>query len=268
MRVSRKVVRQQIVAHRNELAIGSPWSPATPGTKYCGALMPPEAVSMGMPGMETGAPGRPGIGIQQLFPHHHPLGRIRRKKRDRDPEHGDRLRYRREPLEMQLDLGWFRIAFGNHHLNTDRGEQAAFRAELVSPRWHTGEFEISRRVARRLAQHAAGGIEQRDVRSGHRNSQGRKRTRRFRLPTPRPLRVRRPISQRKAASRKPIARSRECWRIAGAAYRLSVLEVGDGSHFYPPRSVPDSWDGRCNTLLKFVLLAGLASGWSPRLCPP
>ena len=41
--------------------MGSPWSPATPGAKYCGALIPPEAVSMGSPGMEIGAPGRPGL---------------------------------------------------------------------------------------------------------------------------------------------------------------------------------------------------------------
>ena len=43
------------------VAIGSPWSPATPGAKYCGALMPLEAVSTGSPGMDTGAPGRPGL---------------------------------------------------------------------------------------------------------------------------------------------------------------------------------------------------------------
>ena len=29
--------------------------------KYCGALMPPEAVSIGKPGIEIGAPGRPGL---------------------------------------------------------------------------------------------------------------------------------------------------------------------------------------------------------------
>jgi len=29
--------------------------------KYCGALIPPEADSTGRPGMETGAPGRPGL---------------------------------------------------------------------------------------------------------------------------------------------------------------------------------------------------------------
>ena len=42
-------------------AIGSPWSAITPGAKYCGALMPPAAVSMGKPGIEMGAPGRPGL---------------------------------------------------------------------------------------------------------------------------------------------------------------------------------------------------------------
>src|ERR1035438_2393969 len=41
--------------------MGSPWSPATPGAKYWGALIPLEAVSMGRPGMEMGAPGRPGF---------------------------------------------------------------------------------------------------------------------------------------------------------------------------------------------------------------
>src|SRR5271167_140980 len=41
--------------------MGSPWSPATPGAKYCGALIPPDAVSMGSPGIEIGAPGRPGL---------------------------------------------------------------------------------------------------------------------------------------------------------------------------------------------------------------
>src|ERR1700744_4742270 len=42
-------------------AMGSPWSPATPGAKYCGALIPPDAVSIGRPGIEIGAPGLPGF---------------------------------------------------------------------------------------------------------------------------------------------------------------------------------------------------------------
>src|ERR1039457_3040986 len=42
-------------------AIGSPWSPATPGAKYWGAFIPPDAVSIGTPGIEIGAPGRPGF---------------------------------------------------------------------------------------------------------------------------------------------------------------------------------------------------------------
>src|ERR1035441_7943017 len=33
-------------------AIGSPWSPATPGAKYWGAFIPPDAVSIGTPGIE------------------------------------------------------------------------------------------------------------------------------------------------------------------------------------------------------------------------
>src|SRR5271157_3717321 len=46
--------------------MGSPWSPATPGAKYCGALIPPEAVSIGRPGIEIGAPGRPGLASSTL----------------------------------------------------------------------------------------------------------------------------------------------------------------------------------------------------------
>src|SRR2546427_2571475 len=44
-------------------AMGSPWSPATPGAKYCGAFTPPEAVSDGNPGSDSGMPGWPGFAV-------------------------------------------------------------------------------------------------------------------------------------------------------------------------------------------------------------
>ena len=60
--------------------MGSPWSPATPGAKYCGALMPPEAVSMGRPGDGNGRAGTAGVGVEYLVVHHDVLRGIGRER--------------------------------------------------------------------------------------------------------------------------------------------------------------------------------------------
>jgi len=61
VRVGREIIRDEVAAHGDVLGNGFAVIAGHAGNKILRCLDAPEAVSMGNPGMEMGAPGRPGL---------------------------------------------------------------------------------------------------------------------------------------------------------------------------------------------------------------
>ena len=74
--------------------------------------MSPEAVSIGNPGMEMGAPGRPGL-ASRTSSNHNGLRGVGCKHRGRRGHYRDRLNRRRDLLELNYDALLLRAAYSD-----------------------------------------------------------------------------------------------------------------------------------------------------------